>query len=286
MKHLEPLMTHLSPLRVAVVFIPDTSEPALGSVRQKDANRGASVRRPRYSRLSSSDAARMTGAVARPLQVSDVAIPEQPQDSSSSMIAPSRKPRPGPPYSEGRWLFINPSSHAFSRISPGQVPSLSYSQATGRISFSAKSCAISRMLFCSSVRVKSTTVFSFDSFRLTSQSMCSCGKDTPNRCPRNTTLVHFAGGRDPAALRHLKGAERVRHGRPRRLRRRARRRARGADRGTPDLGGLRSRPPADGARHAPLHRRLGLRPGRARRGDPPDARGPQRPPAPARRARA
>ena len=43
-------------------------------------------------------------------------------------------------------------------ISCGQVPSLSYSQATGRISFSAKSCAISRMLFCSSVSVKSTTV--------------------------------------------------------------------------------------------------------------------------------
>ncbi len=43
-------------------------------------------------------------------------------------------------------------------ISCGQVPSLSYSQATGRISFSANSCAISRMLFCSSVSVKSTTV--------------------------------------------------------------------------------------------------------------------------------
>ena len=42
-------------------------------------------------------------------------------------------------------------------ISCGQVLSLSYSQATGRISFSAKSCAISRMLFCSSVSVKSTT---------------------------------------------------------------------------------------------------------------------------------
>ena len=43
-------------------------------------------------------------------------------------------------------------------ISCGHVPSRSYSQATGRISFSAKSCAISRMLCCSSVSVKSTTV--------------------------------------------------------------------------------------------------------------------------------
>ena len=37
------------------------------------------------------------------------------------------------------------------------MPSLSYSQATLRISFSAKLCASSRRSFCSSVRVKSTT---------------------------------------------------------------------------------------------------------------------------------
>ena len=41
-------------------------------------------------------------------------------------------------------------------MSCGQVPSLSYSQATGRISLTAKSCAISRRFFCSSVSVKST----------------------------------------------------------------------------------------------------------------------------------
>ena len=55
------------------------------------------------------------------------------------------------------WLFISPTSQAFSTISWGQVESLSYSQATGRISFSEKSCAMSRMSFCSSVSVKSTT---------------------------------------------------------------------------------------------------------------------------------
>ena len=43
-------------------------------------------------------------------------------------------------------------------ISVGKVESLSNSHATGRISFSAKSCASSRMSFCSSVSVKSTTV--------------------------------------------------------------------------------------------------------------------------------
>src|SRR5437868_11106319 len=90
MKHLEPLITHLSPLRVAVVFIPETSEPASGSVRQKDASSGASDRRPRYSRLSSSEAASAIGAVARPLQESEVLMPEQPHASSSSISAPSK----------------------------------------------------------------------------------------------------------------------------------------------------------------------------------------------------
>ncbi len=101
MKHLEPLITHLSPLRVAVVFIPETSEPASGSVRQKEASSGASDSRPRYSFLSSSEAARMIGAVASPLHDSEVAIPEHPQPISSSISAPSRKPSPGPPYSVG-----------------------------------------------------------------------------------------------------------------------------------------------------------------------------------------
>jgi hypothetical protein len=53
---------------------------------------------------------------------------------------------------------MSPTSQAFSMMSCGQVPSLSYSQALGRISFSAKSCASSRNAFCSSVSVKSTTV--------------------------------------------------------------------------------------------------------------------------------
>ena len=41
----------MSPLRTARVRIPDTSEPASGSVRQKDANLGSSARRPRYVAL-------------------------------------------------------------------------------------------------------------------------------------------------------------------------------------------------------------------------------------------
>src|ERR1700716_3745028 len=99
MKHLEPLITHLSPLRTALVFIPETSEPASGSVRQNEASSGASDRRPRYSRLISSEAARIPGAVARPLQVTEFPNPEPPQAISSSMMQPSREHRPAPPYS-------------------------------------------------------------------------------------------------------------------------------------------------------------------------------------------
>src|SRR3954451_10823196 len=157
MKHLVPLMTYLSPFFTAVVRMPDTSEPASGSVRQNDASFGSSVSRPRNSFLTSSDPPRMTGAVARPLHISDVPTPEHPQPSSSSMRQPVRKSRPGPPYSSGMWLFIRPSSHACLTISVGKVESLSSSQATGRISFPAKSWASWRMSFCSSESVKSTT---------------------------------------------------------------------------------------------------------------------------------
>src|SRR5215210_6652090 len=67
---------------------------------------------------------------------------------------------------------MRPSSQALRSTPSGQSPSLSYSQATGRISLAAKSCAISRSAFCSSVSVKSTTVVgSSIRARLTGQSM-------------------------------------------------------------------------------------------------------------------
>ncbi len=105
----------------------------------------------------SSEPPSATGVMARPFAASEVPIPEQPQPNSSSIRQPDRKSRPGPPYSSGTCVFINPTSQALSMISCGQVPSLSYSQATLRISRSAKLCASSRRSFCSSLSVKSTS---------------------------------------------------------------------------------------------------------------------------------
>src|SRR5258707_9597897 len=113
MKHLEPLMTYLSPFLTAVVRIPDTSDPASGSVRQKEASFGASVSMPRYFLLTSSEPPSAIGAVASPLQPSEVWMPEQPHESSSSIRQPSREPAPAPPNSSSMWELISPSSHAF-----------------------------------------------------------------------------------------------------------------------------------------------------------------------------
>src|ERR671920_2647104 len=98
MKHFAPLRMYLSPWRTAVVFMPDTSEPASGSVRQNEASLGPSVSIPRYFFFVSSEPPRTIGAVARPLHISDVPMPEQPQPISSSMMQPVRKSSPGPPY--------------------------------------------------------------------------------------------------------------------------------------------------------------------------------------------
>ena len=83
-------MTYLSPLRTAVVRMPETSEPASGSVRQNEASLKSSVSIPRYRFLSSSEPATDSGAEARPLALIEVVMPEQPHESSSSMMHPSR----------------------------------------------------------------------------------------------------------------------------------------------------------------------------------------------------
>ena len=73
-----------------MVFIPETSEPASGSVRQKEASFGSSVSIPRYFFLVSSEPPSVIGAEARPLAISEVPMPEQPQPISSSIRQPER----------------------------------------------------------------------------------------------------------------------------------------------------------------------------------------------------
>ena len=75
--------------------------------------------------MISSEPPSATGVIARPLAASEVPMPEQPQPNSSSIRQPERKSRPGPPYSSGTCVFINPTSQALSMISCGQVPSRS-----------------------------------------------------------------------------------------------------------------------------------------------------------------
>src|SRR2546423_4258538 len=204
MKHFEPLRMYLSPFLTAVVRIPETSEPASASVRQNGASLKSSASTARYFSFPCWAPPIWTGAEARPLQAIEVPMPLQPQPSSSSISVPSRNEAPGPPYSSWTWLFINPSSQALRSTSSGQVPSLSYSQATGRISFSAKSCAISRNAFCSSVSVKSTT---FRCLLLTGADR-SQGPTPVNRLTGQSTKAALKGsealgGRQPPADRHI-----------------------------------------------------------------------------------
>ena len=97
----DPLITYLSPLRTAEVRMADTSEPASGSVRQNEASLGSSVSMPRYLALICSEPPKTTGVAASSLMPSVVAIPAQPQASSSPIRTPSTYEAPAPPYFSG-----------------------------------------------------------------------------------------------------------------------------------------------------------------------------------------
>src|SRR5438093_952273 len=106
MKHFEPLMTYVSPVLTAVVRMPETSEPASGSVRQNEASLGSSASWPRYVALILSLPPSRTGVAARSLAPSVVAMAAQPQASSSATRQPSRYVAPTPPCSSERCEFI------------------------------------------------------------------------------------------------------------------------------------------------------------------------------------
>ena len=74
----EPLTTYSSPRRTAVVWMPDTSEPAPGSVRPKQPRIGASTSGPSHCFFCSSVPAMRIGPAARPLARIEVPMPSSP----------------------------------------------------------------------------------------------------------------------------------------------------------------------------------------------------------------
>ncbi len=97
MKHFRPFSTYPSPSRRAVVAIPPASEPAPGSVRQKEANRNSVANGWTNARFCSSVPARRIGPSARALAFIEVATPEHPQEISSSRMHVSSIVNPCPP---------------------------------------------------------------------------------------------------------------------------------------------------------------------------------------------
>ena len=152
----EPLRAYSSPRRSAVVFMRATSEPASGSESPNEHRIGSSRSGVSHAAFCFSLPAMITGAAPRPFAPIEVAMPEQPQYSSSATSIPSKALSPGPPSDSGTWRFMRPSSCACAMTSAGWVACSSYPAAFGRISFSANSRARARSSLCSGVSAKDT----------------------------------------------------------------------------------------------------------------------------------
>ena len=107
-EHLGAVEDVLVARRIAVVWMPETSDPAFGSVSANEQSSGSSISCGSHARFCSSVPARRTGAEPSVFATSVTAIPEQPQESSSPIRIPSKIESPGPPSSSGRWTFIRP----------------------------------------------------------------------------------------------------------------------------------------------------------------------------------
>ncbi len=121
MNILEPLTTYSSPRRTAVVWMPDTSEPAPGSERPKQPRMGSSSSGPSHCFFCASVPATRIGPAARPFDPIEVPMPEQPQLSSSPTSIPSKHGSSRPPIDSGTCRFIRPTSCALAMMSAGWV---------------------------------------------------------------------------------------------------------------------------------------------------------------------
>ena len=77
--------------------MPETSEPAFGSVSANDVSSTSSTSGGSHVRFCSSVPAMITGPWPRPFAAIAVPMPEQPQQSSSPMSIPSNAPSARPP---------------------------------------------------------------------------------------------------------------------------------------------------------------------------------------------
>ncbi len=117
----DPLTTYSSPLRTAVVWMPETSEPAPGSVNPKHPRIGASTSGPSHCFFCSSVPAMRIGPAASPFAPIEVPMPEQPQLISSPTSIPSKHGSSGPPSHSGTCTFIRPTACALAMMSAAWV---------------------------------------------------------------------------------------------------------------------------------------------------------------------
>ena len=158
MKHFEPLRTYLSPLLLGARAHARDVGAGVGLGQAEGGQRGP------LDELAEVLGLDLLGAAERDRRGGEAVGPERRADARAApgdLLLDETAVEVGEAGTAvllGDVTFMRPTSWAFSMIACGQIESLSYSQATGRISLTAKSCASSRSAFCSSVSVKSTMV--------------------------------------------------------------------------------------------------------------------------------
>src|SRR2546425_8600650 len=155
-----PLRTQPSFPRFAVVCIAEASEPLFGSVSAHAPSLRPLARSGTYLRRWSSFPAIHTVPVHRELCAAMMsAWDPQTRATSSTVIARAIESRPAPSYSSGIVIPRNPRPAILAIVVFGNSPVLSTCAATGRISFSAKSRAVRRIISCSGESSKSIAIF-------------------------------------------------------------------------------------------------------------------------------
>src|SRR5438445_3589872 len=159
-----PLRTQPSFPRFAVVCIAEASEPLFGSVSAHAPSLRPLARSGTYLRRWSSFPANQTVPVQRELWAAMMsAWDPHTRATSSTVIARANESRPAPSYSSGIVIPRNPRPAIFAIGPFGNSPVLSTWAATGRISFSAKSRAVRRIISCSGERSKAIAVLGANS---------------------------------------------------------------------------------------------------------------------------